>query len=290
MNDDIRSLLPKAEVNRRLFVSGGVLAAGYALAVRPAAAATPVLTDAAGLSAGAVMIPTVGGEMPGYAAMPEKGGNFPIVLVVQEIFGVHEYIRDICRRLAKLGYLAVAPELYFRIGDPSAVADIQTLLSTVVSKVSEPQVLADLDATAAWAAAHGGDGERTGITGFCWGGRITWLYAAHAPRLKAAVAWYGRLVGDAAPNTPVNPLDLATQLKAPVLGLYGGADPGIPVDTVERMKLATKAASVECDFVIYPEAPHAFHADYRPSYREEPAKDGWRRMLDWFKDHGMAPK
>jgi carboxymethylenebutenolidase len=283
--------MPKAEFNRRIFVSSAVLAAGYALAVRPAAAANPVVTDSTGLSAGAVMIPTANGEMPGYAAMPAKapakGGKFPIVLVVQEIFGVHEYIRDICRRLAKQGYLAVAPELYFRVGDPAKISDIPTLISTLVSKVSEPQVMADLDATAAWAADHGGDPLRLGITGFCWGGRMAWLYAAHAPKLNAAVAWYGRLVGEVSANTPVNPLDLATELKAPVLGLYGGADQGIPVETVERMRAATKRAQVECDFVIYPDTPHAFHADYRPSYREDAAKDGWKRMLAWFQGHGL---
>jgi len=288
MHDDIKSLLSTAALNRRMFVASAVLATGYALAVKPAAAAEPVVTDKTGLAEGAVMIPTDAGEMPGYAAMPATGGKFPTVLVVQEIFGVHEYIRDICRRLAKLGYLAVAPELYFRIGDPSKIADIQTLLSTLVAKVSEPRVLADLDAAAAWAAANGGDPDRLGITGFCWGGRVTWLYAAHNPKLKAAVAWYGRLVGDITPNTPANPLDLAAEMKAPVLGLYGGADQGIPVETVESMRAAVKRAQVECELVIYPGTPHAFHADYRPSYRDEPAKDGWKRLVAWFKGHGLG--
>lgn len=287
MHDDILSLEPKAEFNRRTFVSSAVLVAGYALAVRPAAAATPVVTDAAGLAAGAVMIPTGSGEIPGYAAMPEAGGRFPIVLVVQEIFGVHEYIRDICRRLAKLGYLAVAPELFYRQGDPSKIEDIQTLLTTLVAKVPDEQALSDLDATADWAIAHGGDPQRLGITGFCWGGRYTWLYAARSARLKAAVAWYGRLVGEPSANTPHHPIDIAAALKAPVLGLYGGTDQGIPVETVERMRAATKAARVECELVVYPDTPHAFHADYRPSYREEAAKDGWRRMLAWFKGHGV---
>ena len=288
MRDDILSLLPKAEFNRRIFVSSAVLAAGYALAVRPAAASAAIVTDATGLAAGAVMIPTNAGEIPGYAAMPDKGGPFPIVLVVQEIFGVHEYIRDICRRLAHLGYLAVAPELFYRQGDASKISDIQVLLTTLVAKVPDDQAMLDLDATAAWAAAHGGDPERLGVTGFCWGGRYTWLYAAHAPKLKAAVAWYGRLVGDATANNPRHPVDVVAELTAPVLGLYGGADQGIPVETVERMKAATKTARVECDFVIYPDTPHAFHADYRPSYRQAAAEDGWRRMLAWFKGHGVA--
>jgi len=289
MDKDILSLTPRIEPTRRLFVSGAVLAAGYALAVRPATAAGAVVTDTAGLSAGAVMIPTAtGGDMPGYAAMPAAGKGFPTVLVVQEIFGVHEYIRDICRRLAKQGYLAVAPELYFRVGDPSGIADIPTLLSTIVAKVSEDQVMADLDATALWAAANGGDPGRLGITGFCWGGRQVWLYAAHSPKVKAAVAWYGRIEGDKGANAPRNPLDIAADIKAPTLGLYGGADQGIPVDSVERMRQALKAAKVESEIVIYPDTPHAFHADYRPSYREGPAKDGWARALGWLKAHGVA--
>jgi carboxymethylenebutenolidase len=289
MDEDIRSLAPRIEPTRRLFVSGAVLAAGYALAVRPAAAAQPVVTDAAGLSAGTVMIPTAsGGDMPAYAAMPAAGGRFPTVLVVQEIFGVHEYIRDVCRRFAKLGYMAVAPELYFRVGDPSKIAEIPAIISTIVSKVSEDQVTADLDSTAAWAAANGGDAARMGITGFCWGGRQTWLFACRSSRIKAAVAWYGRLIGDPNPNAPRNPLDLAADLKAPTLGLYGGADQGIPAESIERMRQALKAAKVPSEIVVYPDAPHAFHADYRPSYREEPAKDGWNRAVAWFKAHGVA--
>jgi carboxymethylenebutenolidase len=283
MKDDLKSLVAIPDMNRRTFVSAAVLATGYALSVRPAAGAAAISTDTAGLSAGAVMI----GAMPGYAAMPDHGGPFPTVLVVQEIFGVHEYIRDICRRLAKLGYLAVAPELYYRQGDPSKISDIPTIMSTIVATVPDTQVLSDLDATAAWAASHGGDPARLAITGFCWGGRITWLYAAHSPKLKAAVAWYGRLVGEHSALMPKNPIDIATDIKAPVLGLYGGADQGIPVDTIEWMRDEVKHAKAEAELVVYPGAPHAFHADYRPSYREEPAKDGWARMLVWFKRHGM---
>ncbi|ARJ66291.1 carboxymethylenebutenolidase [Magnetospirillum sp. ME-1] len=287
MNDDVKSLMPKADMTRRGFVSAAVLATGYAMAVSPAAAGA-ISTDSQGLAAGAVMIPTPGGHpMPAYAAMPAGKGPFPTILVIQEIFGVHEHIRDVCRRFAKLGYLAVAPELYFRQGDPSVLTDIPTILSTIVARVPDAQVLSDLDAAAAWAAANGGDAERLGVTGFCWGGRAVWLYAAHNPKLKAAVAWYGRLVGNATPETPKQPVDVAAGLMAPVLGLYGGADQGIPQDSVEKMKAAVKLAPVKVDMVVYPDAPHAFHADYRPSYREAPARDGWARALSWFKANGV---
>lgn len=286
MKDHIASLLHHP--SRRTFMGTALAATGFALAAGPVQAAA-ISTDAAGLDAGPVLIPARDRDLPAYAARPKGGAAAPIVLVVQEIFGVHEHIRDICRRLAKLGYLAVAPELYVRQGDPSGITDIPTLMKTIVANVPDEQVMADLDATAAWAAkSAGGDANRLGITGFCWGGRITWLYAAHNPRLRAGVAWYGRLVGDATANTPVHPLDVAGQLKAPVLGLYGGADQGIPLESVEKMRAALKAANAPSDIVVYEEAPHAFHADYRPSYREQPAKDGWARMLAWFKANGVA--
>lgn len=286
MKDHIASLLHHP--SRRAFMGTALAATGFALAAGPVQAAA-ISTDAAGLDAGPVLIPARDRDLPAYAARPKGGSAAPIVLAVQEIFGVHEHIRDICRRLAKLGYLAVAPELYVRQGDPSGVSDIPTLMKTIVANVPDEQVMADLDATAAWAAkSAGGDANRLGITGFCWGGRITWLYAAHNPRLKAGVAWYGRLVGDATANTPVHPLDVAGQLKAPVLGLYGGADQGIPLESVEKMRSALKAANAPSDIVVYEGAPHAFHADYRPSYREQPAKDGWARMLAWFKANGVA--
>ena len=283
MDDDVKTLLGNADMTRRGFVSAAVLATGYALAVSPVSAAA-ITTDTEGLSAGAVMIPVDGGTaMPAYAAMPAGQGPFPTVLVVQEIFGVHEHIRDICRRLAKLGYLAVAPELYFRQGNPAVISDIPTLLSSIVAKVPDVQVLSDLDFCAAWAAANGGDPARLGITGFCWGGRIVWLYAAHNPRLKAGVAWYGKLAGEATALTPRYPVDVAAELKAPVLGLYGGADPSIPPDTIEAMRAAARLAKVPVEIVVYPDAPHAFHADYRPSYREAAAKDGWGRLQAWLK-------
>lgn len=285
MKDDLASLLHHP--SRRAFMGTALAATGFALAAGPVQAA-PIATDPAGLDAGPVLIPGRDRDLPAYAARPKGGKPAPVVLVVQEIFGVHEYIRDVCRRLAKHGYLAVAPELYVRQGDPSAIADIPTLMREIVAKVPDEQVMADLDAAAAWAAnSAGGDAARLGITGFCWGGRITWLYAAHNPALKAGVAWYGRLAGDASANTPRHPLDVAAQLHAPVLGLYGGADQGIPLDSVEKMRAALKAAAKPAEIVVYDGAPHAFHADYRPSYREQPAKDGWARLLAWFKANGV---
>lgn len=285
MKDDLASLLHHP--SRRAFLGTALAATGFALAAGPAEAAA-IATDSAGLDAGPVLIPARDRDLPAYAARPKGGAAAPVVLVVQEIFGVHEHIRDICRRLAKQGYLAVAPELYVRQGDPSTVTDIPTLLKTIVAQVPDEQVLADLDAAAAWAVkSAGGDKARLGITGFCWGGRMAWLYAAHNPGLNAAVAWYGRLAGDATANTPRHPQDVAGALKAPVLGLYGGADQGIPLDSVEKMRAALRVAGARSEIVVYDGAPHAFHADYRPSYREQPARDGWARMLAWFKANGV---
>src|SRR5262245_5232712 len=229
-------------LTRRAFVVGS-LAVGFAAAVRPVAAQTVITTDADGLVAGEVQIPVADVKMPAYRAMPATGSTFPVVLVVHEIFGVHEHVKDVCRRLAKAGHLAIAPELYFRQGDVSKLADIQEIVTTVVSKVPDAQVMADLDATAAWAKASGdGNAAKLGITGFCWGGRIVWLYAAHNPALRAGVAWYGRLVGPTNPLQPKNPIDEVAELKAAVLGLYGGADEGIPAQSIEQMRDAVKAA------------------------------------------------
>jgi len=287
MHDELRSLLPKSDFTRREFAVT-TLAAGFALAVQPVSAQT-ITTDTGGLEAGEVKIPTPDGQIPAYRAMPATGGPFPVVLVVQEIFGVHEHIKDLCRRLAKRGYLAVAPELYARQGDVSNMKDIQKILSDVVSKVPDAQVMSDLDAAAAWAKASGkGDTSKLAVTGFCWGGRIVWLYAAHNPNLKAGVAWYGRVTGPADALHPKHPLDLAGSIKAPVLGLYGGADTGIPVESVEKMRAALKAANKTAEIIIYPETPHGFNADYRPTYRKDKAEEGWKRMLDWFKTHGVA--
>jgi carboxymethylenebutenolidase len=285
---DRRSLLPARDIDRRQVLTVS-LAAGFAAAVSPVVAETAITTDTTGLEAGEVRIPVADGALPAYRAMPASGGPFAVVLVVQEIFGVHEHIRDVCRRLAKEGYMAIAPELYARQGDVAHMTDVQEIIAKVVSKVPDAQVMSDLDAVAAFAKASGsGDIARLGITGFCWGGRITWLYAAHNSQLKAGVAWYGRLVGTENPQTPRHPVDLAKDLKAPVLGLYGGADHGIPVATVERMRTACKAVGKACEFVIYPDAGHAFHADYRPSYRPEAAKDGRARMLAWLRAHGVG--
>lgn len=289
MNDmHIKSLVPPTDVSRRGFVVTS-LASGFALAVQPVCAQTMIHTDTNGLLANEVKIPVAGGDIPGYAAMPASGGPFPTVLVIQEIFGVHEHIKDICRRLAKLGYFAAAPALYAREGDVSGMSDIQEIISKVVSKVPDAQVASDLDATVAWAKGTGkADTAKLGVTGFCWGGREVWLYAAHNPDVKAAVAWYGPIKRPATNLQPKNPIDIAGQLKVPVLGLYGGADAGIPVDTVEEMKAALKAAHNPSEIIVYPDTPHGFNADYRPSYRPDQAKDGWSKMQAWFKQHGVA--
>ncbi len=287
MREDLLSLLPKVEFNRREFVVT-TLAAGFALSVQPVSAET-ITTDAQGLEAGEVKVPVAEGTIPAYRAMPAGAGPFPVVLVIQEIFGVHEHIKDICRRFAKLGYYAIAPELYARQGDVSKITNMQEIFSKVVSKVPDAQVMSDLDATVAYAKATGkADVARLGITGFCWGGRIVWLYAAHNPGLKAGVAWYGRLVGQSTELQPKYPVDLAGSLKAPVLGLYGEADQGIPVASVEKMRQALKEAGKTAEIVLYPDTPHAFHADYRPSYRKTQAEDGWKRCLEWFKKYGVA--
>lgn len=287
VKEDLLSLAPPREFTRRDFIVT-VLATGFAAAVRPIAAQTVIQTDSKGLVAGEVKIPVKDGQIPAYRAMPEKGKNLATVLVVQEIFGVHEHIRDVCRRLAKRGYLAVAPELFARQGDVSKMTDIKEILEKVVPRVPDAQVMGDLDATAAWAAQNNGNGAKLGITGFCWGGRIVWLYAAHNPGLKAGVAWYGRLSGDKDELRPRQPLDLAASIKAPVLGLYGAEDQGIPVGIVEMMQDDLKAAKSPSEIVIYPDAPHGFHADFRSSYRPGPAQDGWKRLQQWFKKHGVA--
>lgn len=283
------SLLPPLRLDRRGFLAT-TAAAGFSLAAGPVAAQTAITTDAKGLVAGKVEIPTSDGKIPAYRAAPEGKKNLPTILVVQEIFGVHEYIQDVCRRLAHLGYLAIAPELYVRQGDPSKYTEIPKLQAEVVSKVPDKQVTADLDATAAWAAAHGGNPDRLGIVGFCWGGRQVWLYAAHNPKLKAGAAWYGQLAGDPSELKPKPALAIVNDLKAPVLGAYGGKDAGISQTDVDRMRveLAKGSAAAKASRIdIYPEAGHAFHADYRPSYRKAEAEQAWTRMLDWFKQNGL---
>lgn len=278
------SVLP---VSRRDFLVT-VLASGFALAVQPVAADT-IITDSNGLEAGEVQIKSGSDTIPAYRAMPAGGKNLPAVLVVQEIFGVHEHIKDICRRLAKQGYLAIAPELYARQGDVSKLKDIKEIIETVVSKVPDEQVMDDLDATAKWAGENNGNLDKLAITGFCWGGRIVWLYCAHSDKIKAGVAWYGRLKGKTDPLHPKNPIDVLFDLKGAVLGLYGGKDQGIPVADVDDMKsIMRRAGNPPAEFVVYPDAEHGFNADYRPSYNKQAAEDGWNRLLEWFKSHGVS--
>jgi carboxymethylenebutenolidase len=286
--DDARltTTLTATPLSRRAFMMG-TLASGFALAVMPVSAQT-ITTDSNGLTAGEVKVPAPGGDIPAYRAMPAAGGPFATVLVVHEIFGVHEHIKDICRRLAKAGYFAVAPALYAREGDVSGMSDLKDVMK-VAAKVPDRQVAADLDATVAWAASTGkANTAELGIVGFCWGGRQVWLYAAHNPHLKAGVAWYGPLRWTKNDLTPKDPIDVAQQINAPVLGLYGGADEHIPPAQVNELRAALKAAGKHCEIVIYPGTPHGFNADYRPSYRPKQAREAWQRMLAWFKDHGVA--
>jgi carboxymethylenebutenolidase len=266
------------------------LGAGYAAAAGPVMAQTAIKTPADGLTVGEITYEVDGFKVPAYRAAPAGRTGLPVVLVVHEVFGVHDYIADTARRFAKAGYMAIAPELFARQGDPGSYGELAKLMAEIVGKTPDAQVMADLDGALKWAGANGGDVAKAGITGFCWGGRITWLYSAHGP-VKAGVSWYGRLVGNASPLTPRHPVDVAGQLRAPVLGLYGGADTGIPLDTVERMKGALAQgpqAAKASQFVVYPDAPHAFHADYRPTFRQQPAQDGFQRAIDWFKTHGVA--
>lgn len=283
-NEELASLLTRAKDSRRNVLAK--VATGFALAAHPIAAET-ITTSSQGLVAGDIRIPAAGGEIAAYRAMPAQGGNFPVVLVVQEIFGLHEHIKDLCRRLAKEGYFAISAELYARQGDVTKMADIQEVLG-IVQQVPDAQVLRDLDAQLSYAKSTAkADTNRLAITGFCWGGRIVWLYAAHNPNLKAGAAWYGRLVGKASTLQPKHPLDIAAELHAPVLGLYGADDTGIPVDTIEQMREAVKKAGKTAEIVVYPNTPHAFNADYRPSYREKESKDAWAKMLAWFRNYGV---
>jgi carboxymethylenebutenolidase len=292
--DDTQALLGgrlEASGATRRVALKAALGVGYAAAAMPLVAQTAIKTPSTGLVSGEVTIDVNGFKMPAYRSAPAGKTGLPVVLVISEIFGVHEYIADVTRRLAQAGYMAIAPELFVRQGDASAYGEIAKLQAEVISKVPDAQVMTDLDATVAWAGANGGDTRKLAITGFCWGGRITWLYAAHQPQVKAGVAWYGRLVGNATAQTPAHPMALVGNLKAPVLGLYGGADTGIPLDTVDKMKAELAqgpAAAKASEFVVYPEAPHAFHADYRPSYRKAAAEDGWQRLLAWLKSQGVA--
>jgi carboxymethylenebutenolidase len=283
---DVEVLLPRSQWTRRDFVMTS-LVTGFALSAQPVSAET-ITTDTNGLDAGEVKVPTADGSIPAYRAMPAQGGSFPTILVVQEVFGVHEHIKDICRRLAKAGYYAIAPELYARQGNPAEVSDIQELIQKIVVKVPTDQVMSDLDAAVAYAKSSGkADTTKLAVTGFCWGGWATWMYAAHNPNLKAAVAWYGsdRKLTEL---TPKNPVDIASEVKCPVLAFYGGQDQSIPQNTIDKREAACKAADKTCEVKVYPDAPHGFNADYRPSYRPDDAKDAWARMLAWFQGHGVG--
>lgn len=287
MAEDSSIHATRRTITRRSFLVSSV-AAGFALAVRPICATT-IHTDTQQLVAGPVSIPTTDGQIPGYRAMPAGVGDFPVILVVHEIFAVHEYIQDVCRRLAKLGYFAIAPDLYARYGDVAQLPSIDDI-RPIVARVPDATVLADLDATVSFAAASGkGDTMRLGITGFCWGGRIVWLYAAHSARLKAGVAWYGQLAagGAATPWQPESPIDVVGKLRAPVLGLYAGRDQGIPLTSIDQMRAALRGAGKTDEIIVYPDAQHGFHADYRPRYNASAAMDGWQRMQSWFKQHGV---
>jgi carboxymethylenebutenolidase len=291
MNDRARdphldSLLPKIPFDRRGFMATSVVA-GFALSVQPVMAQTMIVTDTQGLAAGDIRIPTRDGSIPGYFARPATGDKFPVILVAPEIWGAHEHIKDVARRLAKRGYLAVVPEVYARQGEPQKLPNVQEVLKLANSK-PDAEMMADFDAALAWAVKDGrGDPARVGITGFCRGGRTTWLYAAHNPKIRAGVAWYGPLTGNTGALTPRNPLDLVAEMNVPVLGLYGGADQGIPNDAVDKMYGMLKAMNKPSEIIIYEGMPHAFNADYRPTYRKETAEDAWRRMLEWFRKHGL---
>lgn len=288
---DAESLLTKTSlsdgVDRRDFLKVA-LGTGFAAAAMPVMAQNVIKTDSAGLTAGTITITVDGQTVPVYRAQPEGKSNLPVVLVISEIFGVHEHIADVARRFAKLGYLALAPDLFVRQGDPQKSASIAELQRDIIAKTPDTQVMTDLDAVVAWAKSNGGNPDKIVMTGFCWGGRVTWMYAAHNPSIKAGVAWYGRLIGTSNAMTPRHPIDIATTLNVPVLGLYGAKDTGITEDSIKAMKALLAKGPNKSTFVIYPNSGHAFHADYRPSYVEADAKDGWGRMLAWFKQNGVG--
>ena len=277
--------LTQFSMKRRGFVMTGLIT-GFTLATARVDAQA-IHTAADGLEAGPVQIPVKGGTLPGYAARPQGDGPFPVVLVIEEIFGVHEYIKDICRRFAKQGFLAVAPELYARLADLSKMSDAQQIIRDVISKAPDATVLTDLDAASRWATANHGDPARLAVTGFCRGGRDTWLYAAHNPDLKAAVAWYGPVAGPTSAIQPHTAADVAAMLKCPLLGLYGGQDTSIDVKAVRGAASAARQAGKQVEIVVYPDAGHGFHADYRPSYNAADAADGWQKALAFFREHGV---
>lgn len=275
------------KVDRREFIKAA-LGTGFAAAVMPIQAQTVISTDTKGITAGTIHIKVAGQTVPVYSAKPEGKSNPPVILVISEIFGVHEHIADVARRFAKAGYLALAPDLFVRQGDAGAVQSIPDLMANIIRKTPDAEVMADLDAVVEWARTNGGDTSRLGITGFCYGGRITWLYSHHNPQVKAGVAWYGRLAGERTAAWPQLPVDIAPTLKVPVLGLYGGKDQGITQENVEQMRAGLAQGNSKSTIHVYPDAPHGFNADYRAEYRPEEAKDGWQRTLAWFKANGVA--
>ncbi|MCC6825397.1 MAG: dienelactone hydrolase family protein [Acidobacteria bacterium] len=293
MKEDIINSIPDAPaLNRREFLVTTILAAGiYGAAVEPIAAQTKITTDGKGLVAGEVKIPVADGLMPAYRAMPDKkGGKFPIVIVIHEIFGVNEWIQDVCRRFAKLGCMAVAPALYARQGEVKDLRDPREINMKIFSQIPDTQSLADIDSAVKWAGKNGGKEKKLSITGFCWGGRTVWMYAAHNPKVKAGAAWYGRVVPT--PNSPVNkaqpttPMDHVKELKVPVIGFFGGLDKGISLDGVGRFENELAKYGSGSEIVIYPNAEHGFHADYRASYNKEASEDAWAKLRSWFKNHG----
>jgi carboxymethylenebutenolidase len=288
---DLQAISPEMPVSgnldRRDFLKVA-LGTGFAAAVMPVSAQTMIKTDTKGLTAGTVEIEIKGQKVRVYRAQPEGRVDLPVVLVISEIFGVHEHIADVARRFAKEGYLALAPDLFIRQGEPEFVNSVAEIIKDIVAKVPDEQVMGDLDACVAWAAKNGGNTDKLGITGFCWGGRITWLYSAHNPKVKAGVAWYGRLVGEKTALTPRNPIDIAPTLKTPVLGLYGGKDNSIPLESLEAMKAALAKGGSKSTFVVYPDSGHAFNADYRPTYVAADARDGWTRCLAWLRQNGVG--
>ena len=291
--EDINDSIPSATLlDRRNFFVTSIIA-GFALAVQPIRAQTQIKTDEKGLITGEIKIPVADGVFPAYRAMPDaKNKKFPVVIVVHEIFGVHEHIQDLCRRFAKKGYMAIAPALYARQGEVSTIATVQELNRSIFSKIPDTQAMSDLDATVAYAGKNQGNTKKLSITGFCWGGRIVWLYAAHNKNVDAGAAWYGRLVPTE--NSPKNevqptmPIDVAQNLKVPVIGLYGGLDIGIPLNTVQQMQDALKKGKSKSEIVVYPNAKHGFNADYRDSYNPEAAADAWAKMLNWFEKNDAS--
>lgn len=270
---------------RRTFVMSSLISG---LTMATAHGDTPAIhTGSDGLVAGETSLPVADGTLPAYLARPDGAGPFPIVLVIEEIFGVHDYIKDVCRRLAHLGYLAIAPELYARLADLSTMTDPQQIVRDVIRKAPDATVLSDLDAAARFAAARHGDPSRLGVLGFCRGGRDSWLYAEHNPALKAAVAFYGPVNTDDTAIQPRSPLELAAGLKCPLLGLYGGQDGSIAQSDVRAAQAKARAAGGTVEIVVYPDAPHGFHADYRPSYRKADAEDAWQRAVAWLRTHGV---